>query len=216
MAIARGSDGELLVTSSMSRTHFVLRIEQDGECFVELCSKASMECCKLHDMRRACRSRFRGQWITLCEADRSRRGVSTQYELARYMIVTRLSMLISNRMFFACKKYDRAELPVAPGSMSSRFLGCTVSALVEKLEGRMTEGMDWNNRSPTGWHIDHIVPLAAFDLRKISHVRKACHHSNLRPCWASENLKKSDIIPADARIEHRLPKRTRKTRFATT
>ena len=133
MAIVRGSDGGLLVTSSMSRTHFVFRIEQDGECFVDLRSKASMKCCKLHDIGRARRSRFRGQWIRMSQACRGRRGVWTQYECARHVIVIRVFGLVCTRMGIACKKYDPSSLPGPPGRMASGFLGCTSSALVEKL-----------------------------------------------------------------------------------
>lgn len=43
------------------------------------------------------------------------------------------------------------------------------------------------------WHIDHIVPLSAFDIttEDSDGFKRAWALSNLRPLWAAENLKKS-------------------------
>lgn len=53
------------------------------------------------------------------------------------------------------------------------------------------EMMTWDNygRYP-GWHIDHIIPLAAFDLTNREELLKAVRYSNLQPMWAKENLSK--------------------------
>jgi hypothetical protein len=55
----------------------------------------------------------------------------------------------------------------------------------------MLEGMTWNNNTGNGWHIDHIIPCAAFDLTKSEEQKKCFHYTNLRPMWASENISKS-------------------------
>lgn len=41
------------------------------------------------------------------------------------------------------------------------------------------------------WHIDHIQPLANFDLTNIEQLKIACNYNNLQPLWASDNLSKN-------------------------
>jgi ribosomal protein L40E len=67
-------------------------------------------------------------------------------------------------------------------------LGCSISEFKNHIESKFTSGMNWNNWSRTGWHIDHIKPLASFDLTDPSQLSKACHYSNLQPLWARDNL----------------------------
>jgi len=67
-------------------------------------------------------------------------------------------------------------------------LGCSIAELKMYLEGQFRDGMSWENYGRKGWHIDHKIPLAFFDLSDIEQLKKACHYSNLQPLWAQENL----------------------------
>ena len=69
-------------------------------------------------------------------------------------------------------------------------LGCSIPELKNYLESKFKPGMSWKNWGVHGWHIDHIVPLASFDISDREEVLKACHYTNLQPLWAKENLKK--------------------------
>jgi hypothetical protein len=70
-------------------------------------------------------------------------------------------------------------------------LGCTVDEFKKYLESKFQPGMTWDNHGRKGWHIDHIKPLAAFDLAKREQVTQACHYTNLQPLWWQDNVKKA-------------------------
>jgi hypothetical protein len=71
-----------------------------------------------------------------------------------------------------------------------RLLGCTMAEFVEHIESLWGDGMTWHNWGRDGWHMDHIVPLSAFDLSDADQIKAACHYTNLRPLWAVDNLRK--------------------------
>jgi hypothetical protein len=73
-------------------------------------------------------------------------------------------------------------------------LGCSLQELKIYLESKFQPGMNWDNWNKDGWHIDHIKPLASFDLSDHKQMLEACHYTNLQPLWAKDNLTKSDKI----------------------
>ena len=82
-------------------------------------------------------------------------------------------------------KFVRGE----KGAVSAvRHLGCSVADLRVWLEIQWKTGMSWDNYG--AWHVDHIRPLASFDLTDPEQARAAVHFSNLQPLWAAENISK--------------------------
>lgn len=75
-------------------------------------------------------------------------------------------------------------------------IGCTPEELVAKLESQFSEGMTWGNYGLRGWHIDHRHPCAAFNLKDSKEAAKCFHHSNLRPLWALDNMRKGSKLAA--------------------
>ena len=75
-----------------------------------------------------------------------------------------------------------------------RDLGCSIEELRAHLESKFQPRMTWENRGHGfgKWNIDHIVPLAAFDLTNRQHVLLACNYLNLQPLWHEENMSKGD------------------------
>lgn len=80
------------------------------------------------------------------------------------------------------------------------LLGCSVEFLKSYLEQRFSHGMSWDNYGRRGWHIDHVLPCAAFDLRKLSHQKKCFHYTNLQPLWAVENELKCDKVMVQSEL----------------
>lgn len=69
-------------------------------------------------------------------------------------------------------------------------LGCSIEEFKQYLESLFEPGMTWDNWSRTGWHIDHIKPLSAFDLTNPNQIKDACNYTNLQPMWAVDNISK--------------------------
>lgn len=71
-----------------------------------------------------------------------------------------------------------------------KLVGCNLETLKAHLEALFLPGMTWENKSRNGWHIDHIIPCASFDLTDPKQQRACFHYTNLQPLWAKDNLKK--------------------------
>jgi hypothetical protein len=69
-------------------------------------------------------------------------------------------------------------------------LGCSISELKTYIESQFQPGMTWESFGKAGWHLDHIRPLASFDLTDPKQLKQACHYTNLQPLWAADNLRK--------------------------
>lgn len=92
---------------------------------------------------------------------------------------------------------QRLNKSVVSGSKSGsavRDLGCSIDKLKIRFEEmfyphpKTGEEMSWENYGE--WHIDHIKPLALFDLTDRKQLKQACHYTNLQPLWAVDNLSK--------------------------
>lgn len=94
----------------------------------------------------------------------------------------------------------RSSLVVAGAAKAARtfeLVGCSQNDLVLWIERQFVCGMGWHNRSL--WHVDHIVPLSAFDLTCEEQQRVAFHHTNLRPLWSLQNIRKGWKVPLPQR-----------------
>lgn len=97
----------------------------------------------------------------------------------------KMKAILRSRLNSAVKK------GVKSGSAVSD-LGCSIEYLKKYLEVKFEYGMTWDNwgKGEGYWHIDHIIPLASFDLADPEQLKKACHYTNLQPMWEKENLQK--------------------------
>lgn len=70
------------------------------------------------------------------------------------------------------------------------LLGADIDTVRKYIESKFKHGMCWDNHGPFGWHLDHIKPLASFDLTKEDEQRRCFHYKNLQPMWWRLNLLK--------------------------
>ena len=70
------------------------------------------------------------------------------------------------------------------------LIGYTLDDLMIHLEKQFKNGMSWDNYGE--WHIDHIVPIKAFDFANSNDLGfKQCWSlNNLQPLWARDNISK--------------------------
>jgi len=76
------------------------------------------------------------------------------------------------------------------------LVGYTVTDLQRHLERKFKPGMTWSNYGH-GWHVDHIIPISAFNFSDPKHIdfKRCWALSNLQPLWAMENMSKGDKCP---------------------
>ena len=81
------------------------------------------------------------------------------------------------------------------------LIGCSPDFLAKHLESQFTEGMSWATQGKFGWVIDHIVPLAAFNLADPEQQKLAFHWSNQQPLWWRPNIIKKDRICTEEELK---------------
>ena len=104
--------------------------------------------------------------------------------------VYRLKLNLRTRLSKAIRRQGTS----GRGASSIRGLGCSREQLVQHIQCQFVDGMGWENYGVV-WHIDHIVPLSAFDLSDPSQCGAACHYTNLQPLFAAENIRKGGVRP---------------------
>lgn len=96
-------------------------------------------------------------------------------------VAFKLAHNLRKRMGNAIKRNQKMGSAVAD-------LGCTILQFKQYIESKFQEGMSLANYGK--WHLDHIRPLASFNLTNRDEFLKAAHYSNYQPLWAYDNLKK--------------------------
>lgn len=111
--------------------------------------------------------------VKLYHAKKLKRKTDLNYRLADYLRA---------RMRLAIKSNQKTGSAI-------KDLGCSIEEFIKYITTKFTEGMTWANYGE--WHLDHIKPLAAFDLTDRKQFLQAAHYTNYQPLWAHDNLTKS-------------------------
>lgn len=97
----------------------------------------------------------------------------------------KIKKLLRTRIYNALKRQQKSLSAISN-------LGCSIVEFQNYIESKFQPGMTWENWNRYGWHIDHIRPLASFNLTNPLEFQQAVHYTNLQPLWAIDNIKKSD------------------------
>jgi hypothetical protein len=142
-----------------------------------------------------CRLRYltKSKQIKVCT---NRYKSTHRLQIAKHVktrILTDIQFKLSRRLRTRIRNAVRRNFKV--GS-AVRDLGCSVAELKLYLESLFKPGMTWDNwGSGSGkWNIDHIKPLASFDLSDHKQFLQACHFTNLQPLWWEQNMLKGRTI----------------------
>ena len=97
----------------------------------------------------------------------------------------RLTSLLRTRINMAIKANQKNGSAV-------QDLGCSIAAFKLYIENQFEDGMSWDNHGE--WHLDHVLPLASFDLTDRVQFLEAANWLNYQPLWAEDNLMKGAKI----------------------
>lgn len=118
------------------------------------------------------------KWRASKKGKAARRKADAKYKASER---GRLVNLLRTRLRMAIRNDQKAGSAV-------RDLGCSIPELIKQFESQFQPGMSMANHGE--WQIDHIKPLASFDLTDREQLKQACHFTNLQPLWAKENDRK--------------------------
>lgn len=151
--------------------------------------------------KEACAARMR-KWRTenpdknkqsLKRANALTRSKSDHYEKKRAKHREKLAVSPEYRIWHTLRARLKSALRhkgIRKCASTLQLLRCTPAEACKHIESLFQPGMTWENRGE--WHIDHIRPLASFDMLNPEHQRIACHYLNLQPLWGVDNLRKGD------------------------
>ena len=98
----------------------------------------------------------------------------------------RIKHLTAGRIHSALSTYQSLKK-----DRTIEYLGCTISEYYNYLESKFDSNMTWENQG-IYWQIDHIRPIASFDLTDEEQLYQCFHYTNTQPLEKTENRLKSD------------------------
>jgi hypothetical protein len=83
-----------------------------------------------------------------------------------------------------------------------KLLGCDLQTFIKHIENQFDQYMSWDTYGKFGWHFDHIIPCAAFDLSQESQRAECFNYKNYQPLWFKDNSSKCDTLPNGTRARN--------------
>lgn len=120
--------------------------------------------------------------------DNKNKILNKKYTRLKEDLVFRLKELVRARIQSGLRQHVKG---IKKSMRSIMYLGCSYEEYVVYLEKKFSKGINWSNMGgKKGWQIDHVKPLARFDLSKKSNQLKAFNYKNTQPMWIKDNLSK--------------------------
>lgn len=127
---------------------------------------------------------------------------AASYQRHKHKVYAKLAIRFKTDIRFRIEATIRARMRKAlrcqrafKSKRMLELLGCSLDELRAHLESQFTEGMSWNEVFAGRVHVDHVVPIRAFNLLDPKQQEACFHWSNLSPKWKPDNLAKSDFLP---------------------
>lgn len=121
-------------------------------------------------------------------ADYKKRQTEAQMNHRRTNPQRRFACALRTKVYVAIRRQQGGKKTANTVTLT----GCTVLELMAHIEKQFEPGMTWEKfgRGDGRWSMDHIRPLASWDLTDPAQQREAFHWSNLAPRWSVDNLSK--------------------------
>jgi hypothetical protein len=149
-----------------------------------------------------------GRPLQQCKACVALRRVKPEYSAATRsrpghykQVAARITRRRRDDPIFALSERLRASIRQALKRNAQRkdnrtvdLIGCSIEQFRAHIEAQWRPGMSWANYGPSRdrWQLDHIRPVASFDLADQDQVEACFHYSNYQPLWTPENASKRD------------------------
>lgn len=130
--------------------------------------------------------------VRLAQSRSHRKNREKRNAYHRLMRKTNPQFLISERLRARIGNVLRRKGGIKQKS-TVELLGCSFGFFKTWIESQFEPWMNWGNTSE--WHIEHIVPLGAFDLSDPEELKWSCFYKNLMPLGKRSNQLKSDMLP---------------------
>lgn len=154
--------------------------------------------CSLNLPRSEFYSRASGELIPRCKrcTNSKRPALRAVYKIRSR--ARRLRADLSFRIAFNLSCSIRSAIKSRDAQKSARaieLLGCSIQDFRQHIEALWLPGMTWSNwgRDDDEWQLDHIRPIASFDLTDLSQQAACFHFTNYQPLWAPDNRRKGSF-----------------------
>jgi len=102
----------------------------------------------------------------------------------------KIANALRTRIKYLLKRVDKPKT-----AHTEEIIGISHEGFREYIKSTWKPGMTWENYGVGGWHIDHIIPCAAFNLLDPEQQKKCFHYTNMQALWEIENISKGCKLP---------------------